>query len=775
MSVVNIQNKGYMLAGHLRDQDTQKLSRSFIESADFLAANEGKNLTPGNIVDTDWVRSRYSISNAELMDPRYKNGRFYTSASLKNSNTSLGGHIAVNPKPQFTPYSDIRPRWNPTKPFSRLQKGVIDNDRLGRYYSEAIDDNAQIIYLTFGVSKFNGLLDFLLSAVDYGDQVTANTGRPPFFYNTGRVIGGFVAFACFPITSLIVYTIKLFKNILMMDKSYDYYYMTPAMHSYWSTVTLIANHFASEIGLIAPVFEKGRYSSGTEGSVRDHGLKTTIDPEDLEKVANILGHRLYNPSSGYIDIYGAVTLPQVNYLAYVKMRQAQLEGQSDDDPVVPAIDSTGVPITEFSTEGIDYESHDYEGYSEPGDHTLEAYLRQFAAVNGDGPAEYYGQPVPPMTKPAYTEGGGANASTAGAAVAQSQEQAARDVKSKQQADAVQKDPMQGSADGAGFRRGLTHDGNSTDDFWGIMEKTMYSSIHDGGQSAIFQVEYTGQVSSSFSNDVGDISLGGTLKSVAASAMDMRFNLSGGNIIGGMGEIAGAVKDVAAGVLDSATFGLSSVMSTLLGDAYIDIPKMWKDSSVSLPGASFRIKLISVAGDPFSQMKNIWIPLSMLFAGMWPKSTGPASYTTPFLCSLYAQGVQNIKMGMITSLSISSGTSNLGFTQDRRPLAIDVDFTVTDFSNIVAAPIGRSMFSGALALAYDDEGPAGRYMSTLAGRDVQVHKYYSSKLGRRLRRMLMNLEGATSPHTVGNMFGSMLRTPFAPFVRAANWGIYADAQ
>jgi hypothetical protein len=31
---------------------------------------------------------------------------------------------------------------------------------MGRYYSESIDDNAQTIYMRFGVPQFNSLVDF---------------------------------------------------------------------------------------------------------------------------------------------------------------------------------------------------------------------------------------------------------------------------------------------------------------------------------------------------------------------------------------------------------------------------------------------------------------------------------------------------------------------------------------------------------------------------------------------------------------------------------------
>ena len=69
---------------------------------------------------------------------------------------------------------------------------------------------------------------------------------------------------------------------------------------------------------------------------------------------------------------------------------------------------------------------------------------------------------------------------------------------------------------------------------------------------------------------------------------------------------------------------------------------------------------------------------MLLAGILPLSTGKASYTSPFLCQLYDRGRLQIRLGMIESLSITRGTTNLAFDKHGQALGIDVTFSVVEF-------------------------------------------------------------------------------------------------
>ena len=737
--------RGYILRNYIRVDQAKSVSEDINTIETFIKTDREK------LLDLDWVRTRFNISNKELSTERLINGRFFSTASFKYSNTRLGGHLACNPKPQWTRYADIRPRYNPTlspdRPYMTTQPTGQDSEMsLGRYYSEAIDDNVNLVFLTFGTKKFNGLIDFFMSAIDYGDVIVANTGRKPVLYNIGATIGSFAVFACFPWTTAIVWATKAIVGFLNMDSAFDYYYMRPTMHTYWSTVSNLTTQLATELKLISPIIEN-RVISKIEQDTHDLGTPATLDSDELQLIADMLGGQIFNSKTGYLDIFAIMSGPQAAYRDFLRRKQEQLAAQDS---------STGVPI-----------ANDYGAMLAIPDGSENIYddVRESAnALQSSGIAtfqDYLDKVV--KDRPEWDKEDN------------KVENLGNDIAAEQQiglANAEQADEKLRSSSGEGF----VHDFNKRDkkltkerSWIDQFTQTFDSVIHDGGLSAIFQVDYVGTLTESFSNDVRDIETGGMLKSVASGAQDMKFNFSGGNIGGPIdtGAIMSGVKELLMGGANGISMGLTNVLATVFGDAYVDIPKRWGDSSASFPTVTYNTKLACVYGNDFSRMQSIGIPLCMLIAGALPLSVGKSSYTSPFLCSVTSQGVQNIKLGMITSLSITRGTTNLPFTKTRKPLGLDVSFTVTDFSTLVAAPVTKGIFSDLLKFGMDDASPMGRYLATLAGRDIQTDKYALNKLGMRLARARANLYSVVSPSRVGSAIGSVLNGPLSLFTAQGN--------
>lgn len=737
--------RGYILRNYIRVDQAKSVSEDINTIETFIKTDREK------LLDLDWVRTRFNISNKELSTERLINGRFFSTASFKYSNTRLGGHLACNPKPQWTRYADIRPRYNPTlspdRPYMTTQPTGQDSEMsLGRYYSEAIDDNVNLVFLTFGTKKFNGLIDFFMSAIDYGDVIVANTGRKPVLYNIGATIGSFAVFACFPWTTAIVWATKAIVGFLNMDSAFDYYYMRPTMHTYWSTVSNLTTQLATELKLISPIIEN-RVISKIEQDTHDLGTPATLDNDELQMIADMLGGQIFNSKTGYLDIFAIMSGPQAAYRDFLRRKQEQLAAQDS---------STGVPI-----------ANDYGAMLAIPDGSENIYddVRESAnALQSSGIAtfqDYLDKVV--KDRPEWDKEDN------------QVENLGNDIAAEQQiglANAEQADEKLRSSSDEGF----VHDFNKRDkkltkerSWIDQFTQTFDSVIHDGGLSAIFQVDYVGTLTESFSNDVRDIETGGMLKSVASGAQDMKFNFAGGNIGGPIdtGAIMSGVKELLMGGASGISMGLTNVLATVFGDAYVDIPKRWGDSSASFPTVTYNTKLACVYGNDFSRMQSIGIPLCMLIAGALPLSVGKSSYTSPFLCSVTSQGVQNIKLGMITSLSITRGTTNLPFTKTRKPLGLDVSFTVTDFSTLVAAPVTKGIFSDLLKFGMDDASPMGRYLSTLAGRDIQTDKYSLNKLGMRLARARANLYSVVSPSRVGSAIGSVLNGPLSLFTAQGN--------
>ena len=689
--------RGYILRNYIRVDQAKSISEDVNTIETFTKTDKEK------LLDLDWVRTRFNITNKELSTERLINGRFFSTASFKYSNTRLGGHLACNPKPQWTRYADIRPRYNPTlspgRPYMDTQPTTQDSEMsLGRYYSEAIDDNVNLVFLTFGTKKFNGLIDFFMSAIDYGDVIVASTGRKPVLYNIGATIGSFTVFACFPWTTAIVWATKAIVGFLNMDSAFDYYYMRPTMHTYWSTVSNLTTQLATELKLISPIIEN-RVISKIEQDTHDLGTPATLDSDELQLIADMLGGQIFNSKTGYLDIFAIMSGPQAAYRDFLRRKQEQLAEQNS---------STGVPI-----------ANDYGAMLAIPDGSENIYddVRESAnALQSSGIAtfqDYLDKVV--KDRPEWDKEDN------------KVENLDNDVAKEQQialANADQADEKLRSSSDEGF----VHDFNKKDkkltkerSWIDQFTQTFDSVVHDGGLSAIFQVDYVGTLTESFSNDVRDIETGGMLKSVASGAQDMKFNFSGGNVGGPIdtGAIMSGVKEFLMGAANGVSMGLTNVLATVFGDAYIDISKRWGDSSASFPTVTYNTKLACVYGNDFSRMQSIGIPLCMLIAGALPLSVGKSSYASPFLCSVTSQGVQNIKLGMITSLSITRGTTNLPFTKTRKPLGVDVSFTVTDFSTLVAAPVTKGIFSDLLKFGMDDASPMGRYLATLAGRDIQI--------------------------------------------------------
>jgi hypothetical protein len=130
-----------------------------------------------------------------------------------------------------------------------------------------------------------------------------------------------------------------------------------------------------------------------------------------------------------------------------------------------------------------------------------------------------------------------------------------------------------------------------------------SSFRDGGGLAAFYVDYSGSVTESFSNSTGEIGLTGLVKSIGGKARDIKFNLAGGELGAGVKNLLDYGTDVLMGALDSVSFGLSSVLASLMGGGFIHAPKKWEDSDISLPTITYTAQLRSSTPDIIHHIVN----------------------------------------------------------------------------------------------------------------------------------------------------------------------------
>lgn len=680
-----------------------------------------------SIIDRDWISSRFLVPSNDLSRLDQIN-RFFSTTGWKYNSTQLGANIAINARPQFTRYADIRGNnrslaMKTTKSFSskafdtKVTLGRSTNNGIGRYYSESIDDNATLVFLEFGVPKFNNLFTYFIRAVTYEDMYIANHGTTPRGYTLGKAVGALVNLYFFPLTTIIIYAYKAVFGFFF-GGPLDYYYFSSAMPQYWATANNILNKIAVELGLILPAFE----GEGSDKSDKI-GAQAKLDESDLQVLSEIIPGAFY-PSTNYIDLTYIAARPQI--LANKQAKAEYEEFVNKDDKVTDFIG--------YVTDGEKWKKRNAPGESKLAGldnrfkfTNLTDFFKKHVVVEN---SEYY--PVDPSLPDPVSQTPDPSASSEGAAVSSSKANSDANNGANQNSvhpdGAIRRTPgfwdsLSGMSDKV--KKNLEHKAEVLD-----------STIREGAKYAVFSVDFQGSVSESVSNSVSDIELGGMLKGAGAAARNVKFNLSGGNLIPGLAKAGDLLKNFAMGALESMSFGLSNVISTLMGNTFITFPKKWDDSELSFPQVTYNMTLISPYGNTMSQLQNIYIPLAMLLAGSLPLSTGERSYTSPFLCTLFNKGIQHIRLGMITSLSISRGSSNLPFSRWKKPLAVEVSFTVTDFSTLMAAPINSSIFGGEFNMRLNQDNKFDEYIGVLCGRDMHTDIYFVPKLKKKISRMAM---------------------------------------
>jgi hypothetical protein len=631
-----------------------------------------------SILDRDWAKSAFMISDAQFTDTSDIQNRYWSSAGAKYTDTRLGCNIGINPKPQFTQYSDIRARGRQALRDKVTLSATNGNHGMGEYYSEAIDDPAQTIYMRFGVPQFNSLSTFLANAFDPDMSALARTGRATgIFYNAAKIAGTITTVVAFPMFAAFVATGKLL-NFIFSRPTSKFYTLKPAMHMYWSAVQTLVNNMAINRG----VFPKILNDDVDTG--RRLGQPYVLDQDYLDQLSGMMPD-VFRGSS-FFDIYSIANRGQ---------RMANKVFLEDYEKLNngTATDYTGYLKKEATGTG----SHTTAISKADGGRTLSSVLNALSSLS-----YYVSSDNSPRT-----------------------EQDPR-VKEDDPNPNAKKDPS----------------------FFDELINSFDAEFRDGSQFAIFKVNHTGSVSESFSSSVVESDISSKLNSTSSQMRQARFAFAEGNVIGGaagavIGGTVNAAKDVALGALDGLSLGFSNLLVGLGGSGYIDIPKSWQSSSVSLPTIQYSMDLISPYGNAISQIMNIDIPLAMILAGTLPLSTGKSSYGCPFLCQIFDRGRNQIKLGMIQNLNIERGTSNLPFNTKGKAMALKVTFSVVDLSSIMHMPISSgSLFSSDAAL--DEDNILTDYLAVLAGQGLYEQLYAMPKAKLRVAKTIQSYKKLTSP-------------------------------
>lgn len=652
--------------------------------------------------DRYWTRQSFIVptgdgSNGEapMLQQTEIQNRSYSSASFKYTDSTLGGNMCINPPPQFTPYADIRaPGMLPGRQDVGISYSPAPHGQ-GRYYSEAIDDSSQVVHLRFGVPSYNSLTQFFIGFYNSDASTAARTGRLTSSFLTKFLKTGakLAVIAVFPIVLIPMIFIAMGTawRFLMKVPSSKFYYLKPTMPMYWHIVQSMVNQFAVNKKIISYT-QPEQFEQFVNEKVR------------FDKATKTIFHQIFPEmeEDGRIDIYK------------IANRAKRLEMR----------------------------------------HRAEL----FKQLKKEGDAGWYGK-----VKKVYSEGGGLQKASPSETVPFSLKTfwekwiASDDLAKGESESAIEKDiRKETNIDKMDAKAALEklknnkYKASADDSFFKYFE----ASAADGSEWASFRVDYSGPATESFSSSTAPSSLAQKLNSATSSARDLKMNLAGGNIdsFGIVKSILDGVGSIVSTVAD--TLNISG-LAAFAGNAFVDIPDHWESSSASMNKTSYTMTLISPYGNPVSQLMFIYVPLFMLLAGALPLATGKQSYQSPFLCEIFDRGRCITRLGVIDSLTITRGTSHLGFNKDGEAMAIEVSFTVKDLSSVVSIPIQQAISALPLSGIFDGDNAYTDYLMILSGTTLQDANDRLPILRRQIDTALSDLKMYKSAGLWAMDLGSML--------------------
>ena len=314
--------------------------------------------------DAGWVRQSFLVNKDSLEKVDAQN-RIFSTASNKFTDTSLGGNLAINPPAQFTRTADLKA----VNEFSKQ----ITNKGMGRYYSEAIDDNAQIIYMRFGVPAFNSLTTFFAGFYNSKIGSLARTGRiDSTFYTLGRAATLAVALGALgPVVAVVTWGVIASQllgraiNFALGKPTSKFYYLKPAMPLYWNAVQTMVNQIAVNRKIIPRI--------GTDRGSNQMGDQYQFDDVAMSQL--VLSSPEIFKNNGQIDVYAVAGRAQ----RLARRRLQAMHDLGEEATSLNLIDN----MNDLSTK---FQKTMSEPLSDTGDHSFLNYLKKWGGADISKPA-----------------------------------------------------------------------------------------------------------------------------------------------------------------------------------------------------------------------------------------------------------------------------------------------------------------------------------------------------------------------------------------------------
>ena len=665
------------------------------------------------IFDSSWMKTTFIISDTDIVtgdeySKWVRKNRYFSTADLKFTSTSPGMNMSVNPKPQFTRYADPRVAGK-IKSRPKVTVGTTTHTAglgQGRYYSEAIDDNQQRIYLRFGVAKYMPLPFWIYKSFNIDRVILQNRGVITSSLLTGiGLVAKFYAFAAAPLLALGMYAM----NVVV--QSSRFYSVKDTMYVYWCTVENILNSMTVRRTMVPQTAKAWTFK--TDNTM---GREQKVTQNFLNSMNSMIPD-LVDKETGRISVFAIALRAQA---AFNKMKH---------DDYLKTKDKTA--------------TDDWTGYQETGATSHDTYLE-----NKKGNTSFF---TKYLFDTAYNLLIKDNAE---------QQIDTEDKEKASKATIIDFDTTYLQSDGTPID--TKEDPNNPKD--SIEQRVidsakakkskldkygeyMMAELSEGGAFAVFSVDNSGSVGESFSNSFGANPMESMFNSLSAKSRNISDFLSSATSIPVVGDAMKLAADAGAKILSEASFGIANPLLALAYGVNITAPKVWESSSSTLPRASYKLKLISPYGNAYSQLFNIYLPMAMIMAGALPRSTGRSSYTSPFFCQLFDRGHVNISLGCIENVSFTRGTSNLAFSKNGHPNAIDVDISIANLDEVVSVDVSDSGVIGkALQLLDPDysDTPFTTYINTVTAVDVYTQIYMIPNVRLKFAERYAQFKAAVNP-------------------------------
>ncbi|UKZ10973.1 hypothetical protein CZP2022_250 [Vibrio phage C-ZP2022] len=663
--------------------------------------------------DTAWVRQAFFKRGGNRgYAGKALGGAGTNSADINSSynfyDTTLGGNRVLNPPPQFCRWSD--PKVN------TIASGCRS---MGQGYKEAIDDNAQRISLQFGIPKYNSMTSFMSNFYSPAAAAMAKYGtvNGSVFHSIGYTAG--VLFTL-PLQTFfgINHLVNRISAAISGNPYSKFYYMQPTMALYWNAVALMFNKLAVDMGVMDPVaadeIKDGKIALGGQAPSKVDELQRLL-PDVF------LGGGGENESgSAYIDVKA------------IASRSQRMANQFNEAlyELENGISTTGEQAREQYVNGLKNLGRENALSNErPQTHTqsMNEYTGYFGTDNLNN-VEAENQQALQAAKDRNT---GAVAQDGGPAVEKEQKV-----------------------------------WNDLDSLW----KYMKADLQEGSAFVSFHVDKTGPISHSFSNTTKEAPLKETANGVAQQARDIQISMFGGNIgdnvvFNAMESTVGAIKDLVAGAVSSIGIGLEGALS----GAMMDMSDVYDNSSAEIASQDYSMTFATPYGNKFSILTRVYLPLCCILAGVLPRRSGKNSYVQPFLCRLHSQAFEDIRLGIISSVNIELGTSNIGRQINQLPTAIKVTMTVENMDKMMSVPLSDSVLDSITSFsAFDEDTTLTDFLGSLAGVSMYDQYFAVPRLKRAWKKTVADWNTFASPTYFSQWFaGTIPGKTVSAFLKAGD--------